>query len=256
VRGDKANTRLELKNMVQQYLLSEEKNDRSNFENAVYSIKMFSELGWSFQEYLISFEEMVLTLRKKLIKEANGKSLSSTNREEEEMVSAVSALKAVKDRDFLNSTNSTREEMAVVITQNVIDKNSESLITSNCPEIRNSYRQVRKFIKTFSSNIFDMFKSFHDDPASNLLKATIQRLWPQVTISEEEMEELILVLSQCIGKVTAEDSLFINLSGEGFLKLREQLFKVLSSKEVWQHFKEGAKTECIKFLELSVSREI
>ena len=75
VRGDKANTRLELKNMVQQYLVSEEENDRSNFENAVYSIKMFSELRWSFQEFLISFEEMVLTLRKKLIEEANdGKS--------------------------------------------------------------------------------------------------------------------------------------------------------------------------------------
>jgi hypothetical protein len=56
VKGDVANKREELKYMVQQYLVSEEENDRSNFENAVYSIKVFSELGWSFQEFLIGFE--------------------------------------------------------------------------------------------------------------------------------------------------------------------------------------------------------
>ena len=43
------------------------------------------------------------------------------------------------------------------------------------------------------------------------------------------MSDLISLLRDCIGQITAEDQLLINLSGLGFLHLREELFKELTS---------------------------
>ena len=52
--------------MVRDYLISEEDNARRNFEHIVHSIKLFKELGWSFPDFFIGFEEMVMTVRKNL----------------------------------------------------------------------------------------------------------------------------------------------------------------------------------------------
>ena len=54
----------------------------------------------------------------------------------------------------------------------------------------------------------------------NLLTLTfsIALLWSLVSISKDEMSELISMLSASIGQITAEDLLLINLSGKGFLK--------------------------------------
>ena len=61
----------ELTGMVKQYLISEEENSRENFEHIVYSIQIFTALEWSFRDFFLGFEEMVLTLRKKLLEESN-----------------------------------------------------------------------------------------------------------------------------------------------------------------------------------------
>jgi hypothetical protein len=43
------------------------------------------------------------------------------------------------------------------------------------------------------------------------------------------MSDLISLLSDCIGLITREDQLLINLCGLGFLHLREELYKELTS---------------------------
>ena len=66
-----------------------------------------------------------------------------------------------------------------------------------------------------------MFQAFHnckDDQST--LTFSIALLWSLVSISKDEMSELISMLSASIGQITAEDLLLINLSGKGFLKLR------------------------------------
>jgi hypothetical protein len=50
--------------MVKDYLISEEMNARGNFEHIVHSIKLLKVLGWSFCDFFIGFEEMVMTVRK------------------------------------------------------------------------------------------------------------------------------------------------------------------------------------------------
>ncbi len=52
--------------MVKDYLISEERKARGNFEHIVHLIKLFKELGWSFRDFFIGFEEMVMTVRKNL----------------------------------------------------------------------------------------------------------------------------------------------------------------------------------------------
>ena len=53
--------------MVKDYLISEEENARGNFEHIVHSINLFKELGWSFHDFFIGFEETVMTVRKNLL---------------------------------------------------------------------------------------------------------------------------------------------------------------------------------------------
>ena len=59
----------ELGMMVRDYLISEEENARGNFEHILYSIKLFTELGGSFYDFFIGFEEMVMTVRQNLFED-------------------------------------------------------------------------------------------------------------------------------------------------------------------------------------------
>jgi hypothetical protein len=52
------------------------------------------------------------------------------------------------------------------------------------------------------------------------LPYSIAILFLLVSIRNDEMSDLISMLSDSIGQITAEDLLLINLSGKGFLKLQ------------------------------------
>jgi hypothetical protein len=123
--------------MMKDYLISEERNARGNFEHIVYSIKLFKELGWSFHDFFIGFEEMVITVRQKL----------------------------------LEGTPLIQDSTVVAIKKVVIAKSREGRIAAYDPEIKNSYRRARQFITTFSLQIFELFQAFQkckDAPLSDL----------------------------------------------------------------------------------------
>jgi hypothetical protein len=183
--------------MVRDYLISEEDNARGNFEHILFSIKLFTELRWSFHDFFIGFEEMVMTVRKNL----------------------------------LEDTSPIQDSTVVAIKNVVIAKNREDRIAVNDPKINDSYLRARLFIKIFSSQIFELFQAFHkykNAPSSDL-SHSIAILFPLVSIREDEMRNLISMLGASIGQITAEDLLLINLSGKAFLRLREELFKHLTN---------------------------
>ena len=207
--------------MVKQYLDAEEKNSRSNFEYIVYSLKMFRNLGWTFHDFFISFEEMVMTIRKKLLQET---------------------------------------KFGTIIMNRQLVKGREGILMANDPEIHNSYRRARHFIKTFSLRIFDLvkaYKNWKDDGDADNLTNSIASLWPTVSIGTVEMRELISILQECIGQIRGEDLLFINLSGQGFLSLREEFFRLFtSSHELARYVKDGAMVRGINFIENFFRREM
>jgi hypothetical protein len=222
-----------MKEMIQQLFLSEDENARSNFETVVYAIEVFCELGWEFDDFFISFEEMVLTIRKKLL--------------EDNMIEDNSIKSSL-----ITATICPEETSVLAIRQNVIGSKCET------PILNNSYRRARNYIKSFSLKIFEMFKTFHDSKNDiNLLRYSMARLWPHVDISKDEMENLISVLSKCIGNVSAEGYLLINLSGQGFLSLRDQLYNlVLSNRVVLEFVNKAQKLPCIEFVESFITNQI
>ena len=147
----------------------------------------------------------------------------------------------------------------MAIKKVVIPKSREGRIAANVMERKNSYRRARQFITTFSLQIFELFQAFHkyqDAPLSDL-SLSIAQLWPWVTISYEEMRDLISLLSHCIGQITREDQLLIHLSGLGFLYLREELYKELTSNvELGRcvHIKENQR--CINIVEKYIASVI
>ena len=71
------------------------------------------------------------------------------------------------------------------------------------------------------------------------------------------MSNLISILSDSIGQITAEDLLLINLSEKGFLKLREALFRHLTqSFDVFRFAHDKDQKKCIKFVEEFITNEI
>jgi hypothetical protein len=208
--------------MVRDYLRSEEDNARENFEHILYSIKLFTESRWSFHDFFIGFEEMVMTVRKNL----------------------------------LQDTPLIQDSMVVALKKVVIAKNREDRIAANDPEINNSYIRARLFIKKFSSKIFELFQAFHKCKNAEL-PLSIAILFSLVSIGKDEMSNLISMLSESIGQITAEDLLLINLSGKGFLKLREELFRHLTqSLDVARCVRDNDKKNCIKFVEEFITIEI
>jgi len=149
--------------------------------------------------------------------------------------------------------------MVVAIKKGVIAKNREDRIATNDPEINNSYIRARLFIKNFSSQIFELFQAFHKckDAKSSDLPYSIAILFPLVSIGKDEMSNLISMLGESIGQITAEDLLLINLSGKGFLKLREALFRHLTqSFDVARCAHDKDQKECIKLVEEFITNEI
>jgi hypothetical protein len=151
--------------MVKDYLISEEKNARGNFKHIVYSIKLFKELGFSFRNFFIGSEEMVMTVRKNLIE----------------------------------GTPPIQDSTVVAIKKVVIDKSREYSIVAYDPEIKNSHRRARQFNTTFSFQIFELFKAFYKCKDPSDPPSSIAQLWPWVSVSNDEISDLISLLSDCIG---------------------------------------------------------
>jgi hypothetical protein len=71
------------------------------------------------------------------------------------------------------------------------------------------------------------------------------------------MSDLILLLSDCIGQITRENQILVHLSGLGFLHLREQLFKHLTSNcEAARCVLNNEKQRCINIVEKYISSVI
>ncbi len=182
VKGDGSTH--ELTGMVNQYLISEENNSRENFEHIVYSIQIFTSLGWSFRDFFLGFEEMVLTLRKKLL-------------ESNKLIEGFTGL-TIEKRGF--------------------NKSPADMITSNDWIKKDSLRKARRFINTFSLQIFKLFQVFYngkDKDDHSKLTESIQLLWTSPSITTDEVNDLISMLGKCIGEINADDLLFINLSSTG-----------------------------------------
>jgi hypothetical protein len=162
-------------------------------------------------------------------------------------------------KNLLQDTPLIQDSTVVAIKKVLIPKSCEGRIAAYDQEIKNSHRRARKFITTFSLQIFDLFQAFHkykDAPSD--LYLFIAQLWPWVPISYDEMSDLISLLRDCIGQITAEDHLLINLSGLGYLHLREELFKeeLTSNCELARCVLMNEKQRCINIVEKYIASVI
>ena len=114
---------------------------------------------------------------------------------------------------------------------------------------------TRKRINYISLQILELLQNFRiagDDSSSQSL--AISALWPERTLRDAEMTEMKRLLSLCIQNISAEDRLFLDLSGQNFISLREEVFSTIltSGGQVEDLFKKNEKEEGIKALEYSI----
>ena len=113
-------------------------------------------------------------------------------------------------------------------------------------------KKTRRKINSICVQIMELFKNYTasgDD--THLQSVAIASLWSAMTITDEEMTEMKTLLDQCIANVTAEEALFLDLSGEGCISLREQTFLAIteSGGELESLFRNNQREASIKHLE-------
>jgi hypothetical protein len=113
-------------------------------------------------------------------------------------------------------------------------------------------KKTRRIINSICMQIMGLFKNYTvsgNDTHSQSM--AIASLWPGMAIADKEISEMKLLLSNCIANVTAEEALFLDLTGEGFIKLREQTFLAIveSGGTTEKLFRENQTEATIKHLE-------
>ena len=113
-------------------------------------------------------------------------------------------------------------------------------------------KKTRRKVNSICVQVMELFKNYAasgDD--THLQSVAIASLWSAMTITDEEMTGMKTLLSQCIANVTAEESLFLDLSGEGCISLREETFLAIaeSGGELERLFRSNQREASIKHLE-------
>ena len=113
-------------------------------------------------------------------------------------------------------------------------------------------KQTRRKVNSICVQIMELFKNYTaSGNDTHLQSVAIASLWSAMTITDEEMTEMKTLLDQCIANVTAEEALFLDLSGEGCISLREQTFLAIteSGGELESLFRNNQREASIKHLE-------
>ena len=113
-------------------------------------------------------------------------------------------------------------------------------------------KKTRRKVNSICVQVMELFKNYAaSGEDTHLQSVAIASLWSAMTITDEEMTGMKTLLSQCIANVTAEESLFLDLSGEGCISLREETFLAIaeSGGELERLFRSNQRDASIKHLE-------
>ena len=113
-------------------------------------------------------------------------------------------------------------------------------------------KKTRRKVNSICVQVMELFKNYAaSGEDTHLQSVAIASLWSAMTITDEEMTGMKTLLSQCIANVTAEESLFLDLSGEGCISLREEMFLAIaeSGGELERLFRSNQREASIKHLE-------
>ena len=110
-------------------------------------------------------------------------------------------------------------------------------------------RSARRCVSSIGLKIFAFLKSFKEADNTAAQVDVIISLWPMATLSDVQLLAFQQCLAAIVSSVYAEDALLVQLSSEGFQKIRKYLFSAIVQPSVKKHFQLNELDKCILEME-------
>ena len=110
-------------------------------------------------------------------------------------------------------------------------------------------RSARKCMSSIGLKIFGFLKSFKEVGNTAAQVDLITSFWPMATLSDSELHAFQQSLTVIVSLVYAEDTLLVQLSTEGFQKVRKYLFFAIVQPSVKKLFQLNELDKCIAEIE-------
>jgi len=110
-------------------------------------------------------------------------------------------------------------------------------------------RSARKCMSSIGLKIFGFLKSFKEVGNTAAQVDLITSFWPMATLSDSDLHAFQQSLAVIVSSVYAEDTLLVQLSTEGFQKVRKYLFFAIVQPSVKKLFQLNELDKCIAEIE-------
>ena len=116
-------------------------------------------------------------------------------------------------------------------------------------------RSARRCVSSIGLKIFAFLKSFKEADNTAAQVDVIISLWPMATLSDGQLLAFQQCLAVIVSSVYAEDALLVQLSSEGFQKIRKYLFSAIVQSSVKRHFQLNELDKCIFEIEQIINEK-
>lgn len=109
-------------------------------------------------------------------------------------------------------------------------------------------RKARRFVGTYGRMIFEFLEAYKSCPSEYEQTILLRSLWPLSSLTDDNKSKIVLHMSEIVSSLSAEDSLLVELSVEGFQSFRADLYSAIQAENVLQMYSAGEQDKCIELI--------
>jgi hypothetical protein len=136
-------------------------------------------------------------------------------------------LQCLRSQEFFQSRNKTQRE-------SLVDK---------------LQRKARRFVGRYGRMIYEFLEAYRSCSSEYEQTKILQSLWPLSSLTDDYKSKIIFQMSEIVSSLSAEDSLLVGLSVEGFQQFRADLYSAIQAENVLQMYSAGEQDKCMEFIQ-------
>ncbi len=136
-------------------------------------------------------------------------------------------LQCLRSQEFFQSRNKTQRE-------SLVDK---------------LQKKARRFVGRYGRMIYEFLEAYRSCSSEYEQTKILQSLWPLSSLTDDYKSQIIFQMSEIVSSLSAEDSLLVGLSVEGFQQFRADLYSAIQAENVLQMYSAGEQDKCMEFIQ-------
>ena len=110
-------------------------------------------------------------------------------------------------------------------------------------------RKARRFVGRYGRMIYEFLEAYRSCSSEYEQTKILQSLWPLSSLTDDYKSQIIFQMSEIVSSLSAEDSLLVGLSVEGFQQFRADLYSAIQAENVLQMYSAGEQDKCMEFIQ-------